>query len=133
MNLENFERVKAAILANPETLNMQTWGSQDSDSPCGTVGCLAGFCDWLMAVDGRKHTLFAKSGKLNRCFSEDAEPLVIGNAREFLGITDPQSRILFFTWEWPSRFAEDYDYTDSPSQRAAVLVRRIDHFIATGE
>jgi len=132
MNRENFERVKAAILANAETLNMMTWGSKDSSSPCGTVGCMAGFCDWLMAVDGLNDTLFEASGKLSGRHVEDDEGLVTHNAKQFLEISDDQAHLLFFTWEWPSRLGSKYSLSINAKQRAKVVVERIDHFLATG-
>jgi hypothetical protein len=134
MNLENFERVKAAILANPETLDMQTWGNNASYSPCGTVGCMAGFCDWLMAVDGHKNTLFVASGELTTRFIDDEESVVINNAKQFLGITESQADSLFYTWNWPRDFRGEYaDAEDYSIEVASVVVRRIDHFLATGE
>ena len=133
MNLENFERVKAAILANPESFHMSWFAAKDDRSPCGTVGCMAGFCDWLTAIDGYKETLFTSSGQLRRGFINDGAELVIRNAKQFLGISDGQADALFHTADWPSKYTQRYFEAVDADSRATVVVRRIDHFLATGE
>ena len=131
MKRKNFERVKAAILANPETLNMSTWGSKDHESPCGTVGCIAGFCDWLLAVDGKTETSFDYSGGLRYGFAFGGQ--VMSNAKRFLGITDAQASLLFDPMFWPKDRWKSYRNADTGKERAAIVVERIDYFLEAGQ
>lgn len=42
MNTELLQRVKAAILAEPESFDMALYFDESENSPCGTVACIAG-------------------------------------------------------------------------------------------
>jgi hypothetical protein len=131
MNLENFERVKAAILANPQSFHMSWFAAEDERFPCGTVGCIAGFCDWLMAVDGERGTAFRADGSLKRELSSN-DP-VKNRGRRFLGITHEQAELLFYADKWPRQFYSRHVTTFNWQRRAELTVERIDHFLATGE
>jgi len=71
--LDNFERIKQYILSHPEEINMMKWARKTTKSPCGSIGCIAGTCDWMMNVDGEKPAsefgfLFNKDGSINAKF-----------------------------------------------------------------
>jgi len=132
MNRENFERVKAAILANPDSFNMRNWALHDNESPCGTVGCIAGFCDWLMALDGRKRTAFTPDGRINEPQMERREKLVQRNAIQFLGITPEEGDRIFLRDDWPLHLEGEYCAANTKQRRAEIAVRRLDYFMENG-
>ena len=136
MNIKNAERLKNAIIANANALNMYTWACTNKFSPCGTVGCIAGFCDWLMAVDGSEDTLFKADGSMrDHKSNEHFESTATSNAIKFLGIGLKGATKLFFVDEWPENFAYAYEehYLYDDIKAAKVVCDRIDYFIENGE
>jgi hypothetical protein len=130
MNLENFERLKKAIMDNAESLDIDSWAEYDASSPCGTVGCIAGFCDWLMAVDGVKNTVFSSEGT---AISFKEVDNIRKNAASFLAISLTDADLLFFARMWPSDLLDRYDKASTANQRSNAVIKRIDHFIKHGE
>jgi hypothetical protein len=101
MNTELLLRVKEKILNQPASLDMGIWKGAAFDvslplmlePPCKTVACLAG---WTCVL---------------------ANSNVMGNfayhAEQLLGITEEQSRSLFFTEKWPNKFSRAYRVEDN--------------------
>ena len=80
MNYENLALAVAAIEANPECYDQTVW-----HSPCGTMHCLAGFCQML--ADG-----------LNPAVDRSPVRTTIGACRaatEWLGLTEEEGDYLF--------------------------------------
>jgi hypothetical protein len=130
MNLENFERLKKAIRDNADGFDMRYWGRISDTSPYGTVGCFAGFCDWLMALDGHNNTLFDKSGRKLR---HDYEYGAWGRGCDFLNISKDKSLYLFYLHKWPNDHRMSYERARTNRGKANAAIKRIDHFIKHGE
>jgi hypothetical protein len=114
MNIELLQRVKTHILEEPRRLSMNAWfynvnPEQGGNPPCETVGCIAGWADFL------KHGV------------------VIGNEQigSSLELTGDQRKRLFYAHYWPEPFWTRYIYSTSKEENAKVTADRIDHFIAT--
>lgn len=136
MNKELLLRVKAHILEEPRRLNMSNWIqnaeaglcvsyefesgeldihtlSKDEVPPCGTVACIAGWACLL-------------SDKKVRNYSAES------TAIRSLNITFGQSEKLFFPYGWPNKADyEEYQSCGNAEQRAQIVARVIDGFIAT--
>lgn len=121
------------ILAEPEALNMETWGFTLDDihksverygksglsyrteefirhpSSCGTMGCIAG---WVCMLAGKSTR--------NACGTL---------ANGILGIN---ANRLFFLDFWPAPFSMWY-HNKSVKTQALITVKRILHFLKTGE
>lgn len=118
--------------------------------PCGAVGCLAGTACILsgrvkpigepVVIEGRTVVSYEEPINGKGWFEE---------GRDALGLTDEQAQRLFFPRKgygrqegfeeaqakelyWPEPFASEYyDARNDPQERAAIVKRRIAHFIAT--
>lgn len=134
MNIANTERLKAAIMANAESFDMESWGDNVTNTTCGTVACIAGFCDWLMAVDGAEFTAFNKEGNH---YNYNTSYRVEGNAIDFLGLdlydtgtwVNYDSDALFLRRRWPSKYKP---VAKDPVKDAERVCNRIDYFVKTG-
>jgi hypothetical protein len=122
MNIELLQRVKKAILDNPEHFSMDYWyqyidenghvtlenytvGVAEGLTECGTKACIAGWAVFL----GRDDSTGVYDIGLY--------------AQNILDLTNDQARRLFHMDRWPKQF-----WLDDTETAAA----RIDHFIATG-
>lgn len=118
LNIDLLQKVKAAILAEPEHFDM-SWWTQEND--CGTAGCIAG---WAVALAGGKSLGLVHARRLAGHIAQEA--------RDSLQISQEESNKLFLGEYWPEPFRSRY--TDAKSKRwASIAADRIDHFIATGE
>ena len=55
-------------------------------------------------------------------------------ASVILGLSYTQAQALFFVWNWPEKFKDEYaDACGNPEMKAEVVCQRIDHFIATNK
>ncbi len=102
MNVDLLLKIKAAILADPDSFRMDTW-------TCGTAHCIAGWA----------------------CVLSD-QPITGGAAAtRVLAIDRYQGDGLFHVGCWPAPIAARYAATDDRRERAAIAAERIDSFIAT--
>lgn len=117
MNIELLRKVQAHIKEEPKRLNMDMWlitrdsahsaGYQLDFPPCGTVGCIKG---WANFLSGRHR-----------------HDLIIG--KDDLGLNYEQSKRLFFVEHWPEVFKKLYRLANTPEDRVAVTCQYIDYFI----
>lgn len=147
INVDLLLKVKAKILANPESFYMGDWIMKGEDvevfvastryrpaPPCGTIACIAG---WAVLIDNPNSGLYDPV---------DDEPIDVRAAR-LLGLEveirkepyfdfkwSPIANLLFYSSGWPPLIRERY--RDASCERdyvkmAQVAADRIDHFIAT--
>jgi hypothetical protein len=137
MNKPLFEKVIAAIQADPRRLNMNMWAYNTargaSTTPeCGTAGCIAG---WTVLISKHESKVLAKE----QVVVEDLDGNWPGAAQRLLDITDDQEQALFYADWWPSPFREEYELADkneeaSPelsAKLADITIRRIRQFMET--
>lgn len=142
INVVNFEILMQAIMDNYQSFNMYFWGTESKDSPCGTVGCIAGTADWLANKSGMEPAegcefLFNKNGSINQNSKTEWTcnngKWSFNNAAKWLGITKNQASLLFNVHIWPDFFREELSNTyASTKQHARIAVSRIQYFLDTG-
>jgi len=137
VNVELLNKVKAVITEEPRRYDQQAILCQGEEldylqpierPPCGTVACIAGWTAVLAGPEG-----------IERC-------RIWETAKDLLGIDKLQAQKLFSEIDictygeddtpemldrWPYAFAKAYEDAESPKERAAICVERIDHFIRT--
>lgn len=120
MNIPLLEKVKAAILAEPQTYNQAYF---IEETPCGTTCCIAG------------HALL-QAGVCSISEMKDLVPSFIATlAEEELDLTTNQRFRLFASpHDWPepyrSRMIDAWENSDKDAE-AHIAAARIDKFIAT--
>lgn len=121
MNTRLLRRVQKWIAKEPRSYDQDATLDRSDESPCGTVGCIAG---WTCALSG-------KTPQARKRFSYN-------RARVQLGLTTEQaSRLFSYIWAfsdgggWPNKFNKAYLDAKTPRARARVAVARIEHFIKT--
>jgi hypothetical protein len=136
MNVKLLKRVKKAILAEPQRVNMDVGiatreheGDNVYDYPaCGTIGCIAGWS-----------TILARTPRATvKAIEQTANVLphawwysVNDNAIAALDITSEQASILFHVESWPGDLqSEIEDYAEQTPEYAAVVAKAINRFIA---
>lgn len=145
MNKELLLRVKAHILEEPRRLNMSNWIDSgepgtpiafdfeddanwqdlhvltpEEAPPCGTVACIAGW-SCILGMDAPAKEI-AKNHRVE------------GSARQLLDISPLQKEELFYPYNWPNPADyEEYRTCGNAQQRAQVVARVIDAFIAKYE
>jgi hypothetical protein len=138
--LDNFEILKEAIRLNQEAFDMRSWAEEDSSSPCGTVGCIGGTCDWLLLLSGEKpktgEHVFNRKGHIPQIKLSDQlyrGQVCEDNACQYLGVDRQEAWVLFFEPNWPKSFANEYKTAATRNQRTRVAIKRINHFLRTGK
>ena len=136
MNTRLLRKVIKSIKEEPRRLKMQSWGqkvrpSNPKNPPCGTKACIAGhvaFCSGQLA--------FNKSGLAE--IKDNPGIGIMEWAEDKLDLSRTQTGKLFFfqCWNggvgWPRKFSTAYNKSKNAKQRAAVTIKRIEHFIRTG-
>lgn len=121
MNVELLQKVKAAILAKPETYRQSSW--------CGTAHCIAGH-----AVAIAKPEVFAEAQRLEarQSFCE-ADDLIRNTASRLLKLGGQKSTawksLCHSAADWPEKFSDRYSRCNTPKHRARIAADRIDSFI----
>lgn len=110
LNVELLRRVQRHIRREPESFDMLFWIFERG---CGTVACIGG---WAVLLSGGTHS----SG-----IERDAR-----DARRALGLNLGAGDRLLFLTDWPDPFQREYRGARTPSERAEVACRYIDHFVA---
>lgn len=114
MNVRLLRKVKDHILAEPRRLDMSvlmSFPSGESAPPCGTVGCIAGWANYLEGGSRGGILTATKLLELGR-----------GYAR--------RDRLFFIVF-WPGNFSTRYINAKDAKTRAEVTAERIEHFIKT--
>lgn len=140
LNVKLLRKIQAHILEEPKRLNMLDWDKTEGDRPedmkppCNTVGCIAGWACHL--TDKRPKTP-------NGFVRLVAEVLGLGLTDkyyyDFLHFSRGPAAKLFIPDRWPKRYKSSLDklrreFTPKAMlQKAKITVKRIDHFIKTGE
>lgn len=124
--VEALLRVKAQKLAEPESLDMGVWIQTESDTPCGTVSCIAG----QLIINKFIEENSADNLNLNNLIVDSPSR----DAYKILGFTEDEWDIphgLFHRNRWSDNFYYAYAKAESGSkERSETLGRVIDHFIA---
>lgn len=128
MNKELLTRVMKAIKKHPLNTEMVLhWVThEDTVSPCGTAGCIAG---WTVA-EARLRNL------RNSPRAGPGSSLVEKQAAFLLGLEPAQANRLFMVGQWPKEFRERHGEDEAYDEdvrlhRSKVVVERIEHFIKT--
>lgn len=108
LNVQLLEKVKSAILREPERFDMQAFAYEGG---CGTIMCIAG---WACAIANKTDPLPGSS--------------IREKAIEILG--DSNVVKLFYGRIWPDALRKRYKYAYSDESRAQVACSAIDSFIA---
>lgn len=134
-------RVIRHIRTNPKRFNMYLWIARSGGkTPCGTVGCIAGWCTVLSLDKVKKEELFkeAKSSSeeeletmVMRLCGYSSEDWFQDVAQSLLGITHKEAEVLFHVEGWPKQF--DLNSEKTQKGKVEVAVKRIRHFMKTGE
>jgi len=127
--IKRLRLIQKDILSEPRQFDMGHFFTKSPTNVekvphCKTAACIAGWAvTHARKINPRSAMdIFGDSGACQ-------DP-----AAQFLGITEYQSEMLFFSSNWPSDYAAAYDACEfSPELRARVSVERIEHFIRTGE
>jgi hypothetical protein len=137
MNVRKLRKLQKWILAEPRRYRQDWWGwtgdtfpVNEQGPPCGTVACLAGNA---ALMEGYKAPLHI-NGRFECMISPRGETVRIDiTAKRILGLTDNQRDRLFGLGphSWPRELWSEYTMAKTPERRAAVAVRRIEHFIKT--
>lgn len=115
MNTENIDKLIAHLRMVPKSsFSMYTFregnispskkeiqGLQEGHT-CGTVACIAGHADLLVALE--KNWDRAKYAR-SPLFGEVTSPKE--RAQQWLGLTNEQTRQLFLSWDWPDPSIHD--------------------------
>ncbi len=123
INVSLLEKVKEAVLANPNRVNMEKWfGAEIAGgvyttslemfkNDCNTTACIAGWAIFLGNPNNVDYAHFA--------------------AADLLGLDLPTSDKLFLSHYWPRKFYSLLLSAKTQEEYAQVVADRIDHFIAT--
>lgn len=125
--------IKKAIIAHPDQFEMRDWFTTELRFPmrwveyqaaggCGTAACIGG---WAIHVAKKRKRLKTTA----ELVGDDARD----DAAELLELSSEEVERVFFRGAWPVEFSEAYARARTPLQRARVAVKRINHFIKTGE
>ena len=120
MNIELLERVKEAILANPQHFDMSCWGNLEKNNggfTCNSAACIAGWA------------VFLEKGIM--LDNQDVE----SEAQRLLRLYDGEAYQLFYDSNWPDEFEDRYRdaaWADNYAEIARAAAARIDRFLATG-
>lgn len=135
LNIELFEKVIAAIEAEPERLRMERFFSrkQGDESECGTTYDIAA---WACVLSGATPTDFRaddendEESSANVITANGTQRMVEYFAAEMLGMGKGTTKELFWYTCWNSPDAEAYEDAETPQERAAITVKVIREFIA---
>jgi hypothetical protein len=122
--------VQKQILSTPQFYEQNLVVTEQTH--CGTTCCLAGWIHYN-DVGAKKHNDLVKGGHW------EAEGVIIEHAIRSLGFpaeyayNEEWPNLFDDSGAWPDRFAFAYSEAKTPLEAAQVAVRRIDHFIETGE
>jgi len=122
MNRKLLLKVRERILADAQAFNMQTFeGMTYLDGGCKTTHCIAGY-------------VVLESELTDKRVEEIRQQVTWDvSAENLLRITEEQADSLFFVDAWPVDFRVHYAVAQSATEMATVAVKRIDHFLETGE
>jgi hypothetical protein len=106
----------AEIINNKFVFEQKAWDNKAQTIPaCGTVGCIAG---WTVIIG-------------NKLDPEKADVInAQRRATALLNISENDASDLFFVDSWPSEYEEPYLEAESQEERAQIVAKVIDDFIA---
>lgn len=135
MNKPLLRQIIATIEAEPRRLRMEAWFTKHTNQlpRCGTVACIAG---WALVLHEHKPGVPFKRVRdaiqLRHSTDIDFGDFLSVGAKA-LGLTEAQSYRLFYLGAWPTVLFAAYNLAKTPATRASVTVRRIKHFMRTGQ
>lgn len=118
--VRRLREIERLIVNEPELYDQSRWMARREH--CGTVCCIAG------------HAV-ARYGQLPSNEWMWDPSYWVDKGQVALGITEREaaSRLFRGATRWPHPFSEAYVNASTEKDRACVAVRRIEHFIRTGE
>jgi len=130
-SIRKIRRMIAAVLAEPEFYNQNTFGEQlcknDGQEICGTVCCAAGWAVWL---DNR--TLYERLMK-KELKSDGWREVGWGDAAlkalDLVSDNDVLCTLFGRASDWPNKFFQMYEDATTPKGRAVAFAKRWEHFI----
>lgn len=122
MNTEPLLQVKAEILADPASLDMDEYFSA-----CGTRMCIAG----RLAHNAGWRTTGIRHGKWMEHDSRGMIYTVEQVASMILGVPEREAQNLFHVIGWPLDLRFRYDMQVYAEAKAKIAAEMIDHFIAS--
>lgn len=125
-----------ALLRKVERSITSAPGAYDQDNFCGTACCIAGHALLLTeTVDmAPVSQLFPTKHGQPLWDANGIRTTWYGLAAEVVGMSQDSAGILFCPADrWPLPFRMQYELARGGKARACVAVRRIEHFIKTGE
>ncbi len=126
MNVELLQKVKAAILAEPERFDMSRFFAGTPKRH--TAAFIAG---WALALASEQSI---DEAKLERASVHSLPTDIAG--QEALELTDKEKDLLFYSDGWPEPFISRFKiahWQGNKRKAARIAADRIDHFLQTGE
>jgi hypothetical protein len=128
LNVKLLRKIQRHVLDNPKRIDMDCFierkaeeleagrGLEHDTFPrCGTVGCIAG---WAVTLSTKERIPYGQ---------------IAEKAKALLGLSDIQAYQLFYVNHWPILWREITNSQYQTRAHAKLVVKRIDHLIATGE
>lgn len=135
LNIELFKKIRDRIATIPESYGQHYWVDDSSESPCGTVACLAG-----EAIICAAPTVDAGIAELRRLDESDDELAVPVRAAFLLGLTGDYSKPEYkqmgetnMFWGDGRGWPEPFRSVLRNGNQAAAAVAYLDHIIETGK
>lgn len=137
--IELLQRVKQHVLEEPRRLNMGTWGRKashrlgDDAPPCGTVGCIAGWCVFLSNPEKIWDEIIQED------FESVSDYPIRTKAAELLGAKETEEDWEQYDFDLEELFdadvvgADGYSIPPQTKAHAEAVAARIDRFIAANQ
>lgn len=136
LNIELFKKIRERIAAVPESYDQSELYAESSDSPCGTVCCLAG-----EAIICNEPTIAQGVTELRRLYNEVGGYAVPRRAIELLDLSGSQGCSSEDRWHemfdgggygWPEKFGKMYRQANTQAKKAQAAVAYLDYIVETG-
>lgn len=132
INKELLQKVRDHILEEPRRYNQETYFTEETDAPCGTAACIAG---WAVLLG---------QGEPSRapCPCDDSDcmglPMWRRDAVGLLGLNQMEASVLFnaSAYHWPEPFRTRFQMASAVEdavERARAAADYIDWIIANGK
>lgn len=119
MNVKLLRKVKRHILEEPKRFDMDYALRRSAESPCGTVGCIAG---WAAILNGDVQL----DGPLISGWDE-----IKNIASSALDIPAYPTPTIFYEHNWPAELFNAFTSARTRGRRAKIAAQAIEHFIRT--
>ncbi len=137
LTVERLRKVEELICEEPKRMHMGSWVVDDLEDilnqelipPCHTVACIAGWSLVQERIDNGYQFLATDRHRLDGISHGSIQI----HALKYLQLTEEEGDSLFFGANWPGQFKVNLYYAKPQTpEYAAIVIERIEHFIATG-